>query len=88
MSAVFLVHPGKFVEARDLAGNLHVQFARIKACNAANAAPPFEDRFSECRAPNTIRADYANACDDDASLSGHLRSEMSVAVARLPENRK
>ena len=43
VAALFLVHPGQFVEADDFACDLHVQFAGIEARDAADAAAAFED---------------------------------------------
>src|SRR6266550_9287557 len=48
--AVFLVHPGEFVETGDFAGNLNVKFAGIKARDPPQAAAAFENRFRKSRA--------------------------------------
>ena len=71
LPAVFLVHPGKFVEADHFTRNLHVEFAGIETRDAANAASSFKDGFGECRSSDAIRADYAHAGNDDSSLLFH-----------------
>jgi hypothetical protein len=62
------LHPRKFVEALNFAGDLYGQLAGIEAADSLHAADAVERSTAERLITNTVRADRSHACDDDASL--------------------
>ncbi len=66
MLALARFHPRQFVEVLYLAGNLHRQLAGIEAANALHSADAVKNRAAEGLIANTIGADHAHSCDDDA----------------------
>src|SRR3954466_9354120 len=64
--ALFRVDPCGFVEILDLAGDLHGEFARIKARNALDAAFSRKDGAAERFIADAVRAYAAHAGDHNS----------------------
>ena len=82
MLAFPFLHPGQFVEVRDLARDLHLNFRRIETRNASNPAFPLQDSRGERSVPHTVRAHRPHACDHHTSL--HSPTPMLVSI--MPKN--
>ena len=68
MLAFPLFHPGQFVEVRNFARDLHLNFRRIETRNAPNPALPLQDSRGERSIPHAIRAYRPHARDHHTSF--------------------
>src|ERR1044071_7318510 len=83
MFALFLVEPGKLVEAGDFAGNLHLDSRWIEPCDSPHAALAGKNGFRKGLIADSIRTDHAHAGNNATPF--HRYSQLKCCDLHCPK---